>query len=117
VRPHGWPEKVAQYHRRAPVEALFLGVFELRQRFDRLLGRAREDDLTVLLLQLIRRNGDVMPADAHEASRTDDERHRTVGGDDEVVDDPHFLLLFVIHRLAKDLFLCTPLRCSGFDVR
>src|SRR5919201_317103 len=78
-------------------QGLLLGVLELRQGFDRLPGRAGQHELAVLLLQLIRWDGHVMPPHAHEASCADDnERHRRVGGDDEVVNDSDLLLLFVI---------------------
>src|SRR5215470_570837 len=50
-----------------------------------------------------------MPAQSHEAScADDDERHRGVGGDDEVVNYSDLLLLFVIDRLAEDLLFRAP---------
>src|SRR5438445_382877 len=92
-----------------PADTLLLGVLELWQGLDRLLGRARQHELAILLLQLIHWNGHVVLANAHEASRADDdERDRSVRSDDEVVDGPDLLILLVINRLAKDLLLCTP---------
>src|SRR5258707_5040553 len=60
------------YAARHDVETLLPGVLELRQCFDRLLGRAGQDELAVLLLQLGHRNRDIVLPEAHEAARTDD---------------------------------------------
>jgi len=54
---------------RSPAGTLFLGVLELRQRSDRVLGRAGEQELAVLLAQLGHWNRDVVLPETDDRSR------------------------------------------------
>src|SRR5258705_4322749 len=63
-----------------------LGVLELRQGPDGLLGRAGEDELATFVLDLADGDGDVVLAEARESTRADDDVRdgRLVGADDDV---------------------------------
>jgi hypothetical protein len=89
-------------------EALF-GVLELRGSHQLVLGRAGQDDLAHLLLELGYRHGDVTLADAEEPAHADDRvRKGTARRHDQVIDFTDLVAGFVVDVLAEDLLLRAP---------
>src|SRR5216683_3618216 len=89
--------------------SLRLGVLELRHRLDDVLGRALEHELPVVLFDLDDGDRHVVLRQADETPRADDGvGHRLVGGDDDVVDGAHLLVLRVVDGFAQDLLLGAP---------
>src|SRR5260370_32601980 len=86
-------------------------VFERWICFKDLSRRARQYELAVDLLELRRRDRDVVFGDTDESAGVDhDVRDRPIGRDDDVVDGTDAFFLVVKDRLLEDLALSAPTR-------
>jgi hypothetical protein len=103
------PSRVAPRGPLGTARSRLLRVLELGSRLQRVLGRAGQDDLAHLLLELGHRNRDVMLAHAEEPANSDDRvRDRPVGRHDQVVNVADLFAGIIVDVLPEDLLFRAP---------
>src|SRR5262245_6229671 len=106
-RPGAWE--------RVDASIALLRVLELGQCLEGVLARARQHDPARAGLEQLDGDRYVVLAEADEAAGADDGiGERSVGCDDQIVDDADLLVLVVVHVLSKDLLLGAPANCDHF---